>query len=165
MAKRCLLIIIILLPLALELPAQKMQDIKVPVVNYEGLTELLPKSDKQIVIVNFWATWCKPCVKEMPYFNQLSRKYADNPSVKVILVSLDMESQMQKRVVPFIKERDLHPEVILLDDPDANAWIDKVHPSWSGAIPATLVYKGDKKKFFEQSFHSVDELETIINTF
>lgn len=150
---------------SLTLSSQSEENAGVPVVDYEGLTELLPKSDDQIVVVNFWATWCKPCVKEMPYFNELSRKYADNPSVKVILVSLDMESHMQNRILPFIKERKLHPRVILLDDPDANAWIDKVHPSWSGAIPATLVYKGEHKQFYEQSFHSLDELEQIIKNF
>lgn len=150
---------------SLTLSSQTEKKPGVPVVDYEGLTELLPRSDDQIVMVNFWATWCKPCVKEMPYFNELSRKYADDPSVKVILVSLDMESHMQSRVLPFIKKNNLHPQVILLDDPDANAWIDKVHPTWSGAIPATLVYKGDRKQFYEQSFHSLDELEQIIKNF
>lgn len=138
---------------------------EVPVMDFDGLEARLPEDPNQLVIVNFWATWCKPCVKEMPYFNTLSRKYADDPQIRVILVSLDMETQMKSRVIPFIVERDLHPEVWLLDDPDANRWIDKVDPSWSGAIPATLFYKGNERKFYQQSFHSVEELEDIIQTF
>lgn len=138
---------------------------EVPVMDFDGLEARLPEDPNQLVIVNFWATWCKPCVKEMPYFNTLSRKYADDPQIRVILVSLDMETQMKSRVMPFIAERDLHPEVWLLDDPDANRWIDKVDPSWSGAIPATLFYKGNQRKFYQQSFHSVEELEDIIQTF
>lgn len=138
---------------------------EVPVMDFDGLEARLPENPDQLVIVNFWATWCKPCVKEMPYFNTLSRKYADDPQIRVILVSLDMETQMKSRVMPFIVERDMHPEVWLLDDPDANRWIDKVDPSWSGAIPATLFYKGNERKFYQQSFHSVEELEDIIQTF
>jgi len=138
---------------------------QVPVMNFDQLQERLPQDPEQLVIVNFWATWCKPCVKEMPYFNNLSRQYADNTNLRIILVSLDMETQMQSRVLPFIENQNLHPEVWLLDDPDANSWIDLVDPSWSGAIPATLFYKGTKKKFFQQSFHSVKELERIIQTF
>lgn len=137
----------------------------IAVVNFEELEEMLPQSEDQTVYVNFWATWCKPCIKEMPYFNEFSRKYAGDESVRVILVSLDLPVHLESRLIPFIEKRNLHPEVILLDDPDANSWIDKVHPSWSGAIPGTLVYKGGDKKFYEQSFHSVEELEEILQTF
>lgn len=144
--------------------AQSAQE-SVPVMDFDEFQQRLPTNADQLVVVNFWATWCKPCVKEMPYFNSLSQQYADDPTLKVILVSLDMETQMQSRVLPFIKERKLHPEVWLLDDPDANRWIDLVDPSWSGAIPATLFYKGESKKFFQQSFYSVSELEAIIQTF
>ncbi len=146
-----------------SLHAQSLRE--VPVMDFDGLEARLPADPEQLVIVNFWATWCKPCVKEMPYFNTLSRKYADDPQIRVILVSLDMETQMQTRVMPFISDRKLHPDVWLLDDPDANRWIDKVDPSWSGAIPATLFYKGNQRKFYQQSFHSAEELEDIIQNF
>jgi thiol-disulfide isomerase/thioredoxin len=144
--------------------AQSAQE-TVPVMNFNEFQRRLPQNPDQLVVVNFWATWCKPCVKEMPYFNTLSQQYAEDSKLKVILVSLDMETQLQSRVIPFIEDRKLHPEVWVLDDPDANRWIDLVDPSWSGAIPATLFYKGESKKFFQQSFHSVNELETIIQTF
>ena len=137
----------------------------IPVYDFEELEEALPQDDDQLLILNFWATWCKPCVAEMPYFNALSKKYSDDPRVKVLLISLDMSSQLESRLIPFINERQLHPEVWVLDDPDANAWIDRVDPSWSGAIPATLFYKGEKRRFYERSFHNVNELEQIIRAF
>jgi len=143
------------------LPAQE----PIPVLTFDELEEKLPENPEQLVIVNFWATWCKPCVKEMPYFNELSKTYEEDNNVKVILVSLDMETQMQSRVIPFIEDRNLHPEVWLLDDPDANRWIDRVDPSWSGAIPATLFYKDNQRKFYQKSFHSLEELENIIQSF
>jgi thiol-disulfide isomerase/thioredoxin len=151
--------------LMLMSPVNAQLDKEVKVMDYNELEEYLPDSKDQLVYVNFWATWCKPCVQEMPYFNEFSRKFAADDKVKVILVSLDFPSQLESRLLPFIEERSLHPEVILLDDPDANSWIDRVHPTWSGAIPATLVYQGKKKKFYEKSFHSVQELEDIYQTF
>ncbi len=161
--KQKLLVLALLLSFLGSTFAQEATELKV--FDFEELQEYLPREENQLVVLNFWATWCKPCVKEMPYFQELSEKYASDESVRVILVSLDMESQLETRLVPFMKKHKLHPEVVVLDDPDANRWIDQVDPSWSGAIPATLFYRGDQKKFFQKSFHSLEELEAIIQTF
>lgn len=110
-------------------------------------------------VVNFWATWCKPCVAELPYFEQLNEKRND---VKVILVSLDFEQNIDKQVIPFLQKRNIQSQVDILLDQKANDWIDKVDPSWSGAIPATLLIKDSNKKFYEQSFHSLKELESVL---
>lgn len=158
-----LLVISFLVANANEAQEWKLEDI--PVYEFEALQKVLPADNNQLVILNFWATWCKPCVAEMPYFNAISKKYADNDQIKVLLISLDMSTQIESRLIPFMNKRQLHPEVWVLDDPDANSWIDKVDPSWSGAIPATLFYKGTQKAFFEQSFHSEQEIEDIIQTF
>lgn len=109
-------------------------------------------------IINFWATWCAPCVKELPYFEELALKYETKP-FKQILVSLDFKKQIDSRVIPFIMEENIESEVVILADGKANNWIDRVDPTWSGAIPITLIYRGDEKLFYEQEFHSVDELE------
>ncbi|WP_432410023.1 TlpA disulfide reductase family protein [Rasiella sp. SM2506] len=119
-------------------------------------------SSETTYVINFWATWCKPCIKELPYFEELNKNYKDK-HVKVVLVSLDFPKQVEKQVIPFIKKHNLKSEIILLDDPDANTWIPKVSDMWSGAIPATLFVKGDKQKFFETSF-TYTELETELKT-
>ena len=134
------------------------------VVDFEGFQDYLSKKSDKVLVVNFWATWCVPCVKELPYFEEAHQYYADS-DVEIILVSLDFSNQLDKRLVPFVDDRNIQSEVIVLDDPDANAWIDKVDPSWSGAIPATMVKHGDKKSFYEQSFHSFEELKSIIQPF
>jgi len=89
-------------------------------------------------VINFWATWCAPCVKELPYFEKLNQKYTDK-KVKVILVSQDFSKQLEKKLKPFLEKNKLQSEVLVLIDPDANSWIDKVNPAWSGAIPATVI--------------------------
>lgn len=134
------------------------------IVDYEGLAPLLHKNNDTTYVVNFWATWCGPCVKELPYFEQLNEEGAPQ-KIKVILVSLDFSKQYKTKLIPFLKKHQLSSQVVVLNDPDSNVWIDKISPDWSGAIPATLVFKGEKREFYEQSFESVDELNAITHKF
>ena len=108
-------------------------------------------------LVNFWATWCTPCVDELPAFERISEEYS-RENVKVLLVSLDFPGQVDTRLIPFIEKHDIRSEVLVLDDPDANKWINKVDPEWSGAIPATLIYNRNVRDFHEGSF-TYDELK------
>jgi len=130
-------------------PPTKMVDVKT--VNYSELEPMLNYNDSNTYVINFWATWCKPCVEEMPYFQELHNTYSDQ-NIKVILVSLDFPDKIESQLIPFIKEKKLTPQVVLLDDPDENYWIPKIDESWSGALPATLIYNKDKRAFYEQSF-------------
>ena len=138
-------------------------DLSVPIYKFEEFEPLLNQDDGATYVVNFWATWCKPCIKELPYFETVAQKYADQ-NVKVLLVSMDFPRLLEKQVIPFIEKNGLKSPVVLLDDTGANEWIPKVDESWSGAIPATVIYKGDERKFFERSF-TLEELEKEINTF
>ena len=133
------------------------------VITYDKFEEfekaLLKKLDQDITyVVNFWATWCGPCVKELPYFEQLNEKYS-KAAFKQILVSLDSPKKLESKVIPFMDENSIQSEVVLLADGKYNDWIDKVDPSWSGAIPITLILRGDKKLFYEREFHSMEEIE------
>lgn len=137
--------------------------IKLKSYSFEGLQHYLNQQNDTLYVVNFWATWCVPCVKELPYFEKLNQKYR-NGKFKMILVSLDFPKMIDSRVIPFIKNKKLRTEVIFLNDPDANSWIEKVAKEWSGAIPATVIYRNEKRKFYEQSF-TEQELETEIQSF
>ena len=138
---------------------------EVPVYKtFDDFEPILHQDTDTTYVVNFWATWCGPCVKELPYFEALHKRYEDQP-VKVVLVSLDFEKHIVKKLLPFLNKKDIQSDVVLLADGKANNWIDKVDPSWSGAIPITLVYKGDKREFYEKEFHSEQELVNIISPF
>lgn len=135
-----------------------------PITDYDGMEHLFHQKNDSVYIINFWATWCKPCVAELPYFEQLGAAYRDK-KVKILLISLDFPKQIEKKLIPFIEKNNLQSEVWVLDDPDANTWIDKVSPQWSGSIPATLVYNRDAREFREQSFETYDELNAIVEPF
>lgn len=101
-------------------------------------------------VVNFWATWCAPCVKELPEFDNLAKAFADRP-VKVLLVSLDFKEDYPGKVIKFINKKKLAHEVAWLNETDANAFIPQIDNSWQGSIPATLLiyHKNEYRNFFE----------------
>ncbi|QCR25126.1 TlpA disulfide reductase family protein [Pontibacter sp. SGAir0037] len=123
---------------------------EVKVIKYEGLEKLRQAPGDTLYIVNFWATWCGPCVKELPYFEAANQQYKDQP-VKVILVSMDAVQDLDKKVTNFVKKRNLQSRLYLLDEVDGNSWIDKLEPKWTGAIPATIMFNNKRKQyvFFE----------------
>lgn len=127
------------------------------VYNFEEFKEYLYQKDNNTYVINFGATWCKPCVAEVPAFNSLNEKYKAS-DVKIIMVSLDFGNNVQNRIESFRDKHNMTAEIIILDDPDSNSWINKVNKEWSGAIPATLIYNKNKREFFERSF-KFDELE------
>lgn len=133
------------------------------VVDYYGLKPLLHKDDGKIYVINFWATWCAPCIKELPYFEKLNKEYS-NKNVEVILISLDFPKKYESVLKPFIKKHDLKSEVYAFDDTNSNYWIPQVYSYWSGAIPATLIYNNKDRKFYEQSFN-YEELENEVIKF
>jgi len=132
----------------------------VEILSYSELEPYLNKNNDTTYVINFWATWCKPCLEELPAFNELSEKYKDE-KLQIILVSLDFPSQIESHLIPFIKNNNVKPRVLVLDDPNSNYWINQIDISWSGAIPATLVYNNYSREFYERSF-SFNELETIV---
>lgn len=138
-------------------------DIDLEVYDYNGFKKFLNKKDDKVYVINFWATWCAPCVKELPYFEKLNAAYK-NKNVEVILVSLDFPHLYEKKLKPFIRDRKLSSKVIALDDVDMNSWIPKVNEKWSGSIPATVIYRNDNKGFYEQSF-TFEELEKEVKKF
>lgn len=136
---------------------------QVGVYDYEMFKNFLEAKNDTTYIVNFWATWCKPCVEELPYFETLYKNYKTK-NVRLILVSLDFEKQLTTKLLPFMEKQQLEGEVLVLSQKGMNEWIDKIDPSWSGALPATIIYNKDKRAFFEQNFEYVD-LENKLNEF
>jgi thiol-disulfide isomerase/thioredoxin len=103
-----------------------------------------------VYIINFWATWCAPCVHELPEFNKLQGYYAGKP-VKILMVSLDFKEDYPNKLAGFLRRIKLEPEVVWLSESDPNTFIPKIDNSWQGSIPATLIVQPGKgfKQFLE----------------
>lgn len=138
-------------------------NVELSVYDFEGFERLLEQDEGKTHVINFWATWCAPCVKELPYFEKLNANFKDD-GVEVVLVSLDFPHLYDKKLKPFIIKNKLQSKVVALDDPNMNDWIPKVSDTWSGSIPATIIYNKNLRKFYEQSF-SYEELETELQQF
>ena len=132
--------------------------------SFAQLESRLKSPGDTILVVNFWATWCKPCVQELPYFQSLEKKSAAGKKIKILLVSLDFKVQLDSLVMPFIKNKNVTQEVVLLADSDENDWISKIATEWDGAIPATLLISGSKRLFHGEAFQSEAELEQWVES-
>ncbi|WP_271856018.1 TlpA family protein disulfide reductase [Patiriisocius marinus] len=131
----------------------------IPVYDFEELEPLLYTNDDKVYIVNFWAMWCAPCVKELPVIQEYEK---NNPNVEVLLVSLDFAEDIETKLIPFLDNKGITSKVVLLDDPDANNWIDKIDPTWSGSIPFTIVFDKNNRSFHERAFNTLQDLENVL---
>lgn len=123
-----------LIILVLSIHAQAQQ---IPAVSAEQLIKYTSSKDT-LYIINFWATWCPPCVQELPEFNEIKSKYKD-AKVKVLLVSLDFKQDYPYKLARFVEKKQLAPEVLWMSDTDPNQFIPKIDDSWGGSIPATIM--------------------------
>lgn len=156
---RQLSVLLFLLISAFSVQAQKPE-----VIHFEDLESRTWTDSDTLYVVNFWATWCRPCVAELPFFDQVQEQYADQ-KVKVLLVSLDFVEDYDSRLMPFMERRGPSSEVVLLDEPKYNTWIDKVSEEWSGAIPATIfLHKGKDIRAFHEGDYSLEELQSQIES-
>lgn len=134
----------------------------IQLVDREWVTAMGQNKSDTVYVINFWATWCKPCIEELPHFEKLNSAY-QHQKVKVILVSCDFTKQLDSRVVPFVKNKNLKSDVRFMNETDPNTWIDRVDPQFSGAIPATLILKGSSNfRTFKEGETNYEELEQII---
>lgn len=154
---RIVLIFVIVLFIPFFCSSQNIQVLKI-----SDLEKRINNNSDTTYIVNFWATWCVPCIKELPDFDSISTTYR-NKNVKVILVSLDFKEDISTKLIPFVISKKIKSEVVLLDEINGDYFIPKISKHWSGAIPATLIINNQKKinLFFEKKLN-YDFLKTEI---
>lgn len=135
------------------------------IIGLEQLQAMMKQKTTEVHIINFWATWCGPCVKELPYFEKVTAE--GNPQVKVTLVSLDLDLDPDpEKVYRFISRKNLQSQVVILEAADPNKWIDAIEKEWSGSLPATIVinHRTGERKFIGRALRE-DELEQYIKPF
>lgn len=134
---------------------------KTPSYKVEDLVKRVSNKDT-VYVVNFWATWCVPCVKELPEFNKIYEQYQGKP-VKVLMVSLDFKESYPAKLEGFISKKKLEPEVIWFNETNANIFIPKIDNSWSGSIPATWIVNAAKEySTFNEGIVTAAQLSSII---
>lgn len=144
--KRLFLLVLVLSVLACEKPEPQKAQVK----NLEDIAILTGSSPEKIQVINFWATWCKPCVDELPAFEKLQDNFQDE--IEVILISLDDVENLDSNVNPFLATNNIQSQVWLLNHPYAAEYIPMVDQHWDGAIPVTLIKHKTVSKFFNQEF-------------
>ena len=126
--------------------AQTIQKVKI-----EDVTKMIADAKDSIVVVNFWATFCKPCNEELPYMHSLVKKYQTN-KIKLLLVSIDLPNYFPNKISDFAKKANYTAPIVWLDENNADHYCPAIDPKWTGSIPATFIVNNRTgyKKFLEK---------------
>ncbi len=142
----------IILCCALKASAQQ-----IPVWKITDAEKYIDSSKSDVLVINFWATFCKPCVAEIPSFIQITNRYKKE-KVRLLLISLDLKSEYPKGIAAFAKKRKFFTSIAWLNETNADYFCPKIDAKWSGSIPATLFVntKTGYRIFFEEELSAAE---------
>ena len=135
-------------------------------ITVKGLEQLIHQRNGKVLLLNVWATWCKPCIEEFPDLIRLHRTYRDS-AVDIVAISVDYPDEVDSKILPFLDSLNVSFKVFVADLQKQEDLINALNPSWSGAVPATFVYDahGQRtafllgKKNFEIFKEALDNVE------
>lgn len=116
--------------------------LEVPPVDPNGYARTIGALKGKVVVANMWATWCEPCREEFPELVAFEREMRPK-GVTLISLSLDMASELEQQVIPFLKKQGVTFPCYIKAAGDDDAFINAVDPGWRGALPATFIYARD----------------------
>jgi thiol-disulfide isomerase/thioredoxin len=111
------------------------------------------------VLINFWATWCKPCRDEIPALNRLHKKY---PQVRFVGINVD-DPRNRGAIHGFLKKFPIDYEIFLREGKDFESLAKSFQPEWKAGIPATFVYSEGKQVFSKLGRISEEELDQSLS--
>ncbi len=131
--------------------AKKYSD-QIPVVDDAWLKNKIENRNGKILFINFWATWCEPCVEEFPDLVKIYNENKDS-SFEFLSVSVNLPSEIEDKVKPFLKEQSADFPVVVIEEKRSEEIINLVNPDWDGTVPATIIYdeNGKRKEFFAEA--------------
>jgi thiol-disulfide isomerase/thioredoxin len=125
--------------------------------NFADFAPYLQRNNDTVYVLNIWATWCAPCVQELPLFERLYREYAGKP-LKILLLSMDFRKEYESKLLPFLARKKLSVPVAVLWDSKQDEWIERIDPAWNGTIPATLIFRGERRIFHDVEIKNYTQL-------
>lgn len=155
----------ILLITCLVVTASRASSQQVKKAKIDDIEQIIQKSDHPVVI-SFWATWCQPCIHEIPYFQETIKKY-EQEKVEFVLVSLDFKESYPAAIESFIRKRNFQANFYWLNETNADQFCPKIDPKWNGSIPATLFInnKTNYRKFYDRQLTPLQveaEIKTLV---
>jgi thiol-disulfide isomerase/thioredoxin len=150
------ILIIVFLFVAANMNAQQVRSVKATEL------ERTIKESKTPLIVNFWATFCVPCLQEIPYFQELAEKYKPK-GVSILFVSLDLQKAYPDSIIKTAGKHNIFEPIVWLNETNADYFCPKIDSSWTGGMPSSLFVNNATgyHKFFEEPL-SKDGLEKEI---
>ena len=136
------LLVTILMFLQLSVKAQEIRKMNI------GELENYIQTRSQPAVFNFWATWCAPCIEEMPSFNKI---VGQNKNIELVFVSVDNEKAFPETIRMMVNKKKIHATVIWLNETNADVFCPRIDKKWEGSIPASLFinHKNSYRKFIE----------------